>query len=90
MPYGGDLITGLTNLLYEVAMPQPNDTARNPSAPETNVSKAYLALKNSIHTISFHRAITVARNPGRDWDEEQTRHDPVKNRRSYATPRRQR
>lgn len=53
MPYGGDLITGLTNLLHEVPMPHHINTARNPSAPETTVSKAYPALKNSIHTISF-------------------------------------
>jgi hypothetical protein len=53
MPHGGDLITGLTNLLYEVAMPQLTHTARNPSAPKTDVFKAYPALKNSIHTISF-------------------------------------
>jgi hypothetical protein len=45
MPYGGDLITGLTNLLHEVTMPQRHNTARNPSAPETNVSEAYPALK---------------------------------------------
>ena len=53
MPYRGDSITGLTNLLNEVAMPQHINTARNPSAPETTVSKAYPALKNSIHTISL-------------------------------------
>ena len=53
MPYGGDLITGLTNLLDEVVMPQLINTARNPSAPETKASEAYPALKNSIHTISL-------------------------------------
>ena len=61
MPYHGDLITGLTNLLYKVAMPQHVNTARNPSAPETNVSKAYPALKNSIHTISFMSFEQVSR-----------------------------
>ena len=33
MPYGGDSVAGLINLLYEVVMPQTNRSAYNLSAP---------------------------------------------------------
>ena len=53
-PYGGASATGLTNLLYEVAMPQTLDPACDLSTPEVLVWSLPPAERN-IHTISLSR-----------------------------------
>ena len=57
-PYGGASATGLTNLLYEVAMPQTLDPACDLSTPEVLLWSLPPAERN-IHTISLFRAMAA-------------------------------
>jgi hypothetical protein len=57
-PYGAASATGLTNLLYEVAMPQTLDPACDLSTPEVLLWSRPPAERN-IHTVSLFSKLTA-------------------------------
>ena len=52
-PYGGAPATGLTNLLYEVALPHVANPACNLSTPSVLDRQGITPRQNIIHAISF-------------------------------------
>ena len=60
MPYGGASVIGLTNLLYEVAMPHSNDTAYNLSTPD---SYWFRPESHRLKLYSYHLLCVLERAP---------------------------